>query len=211
MNVHPSARERLLDATEDLAFTQGVAATPVDEILRSAGVAPATLYAHFGNKEGLITQALERRLVRWDEAWQLAIDGASTARERLLAVFPALREYRISVTSARWCAFLGVAAESPRPGPELQKALASDSRLLTARLKELAVPVVGANQADALVSQLVLVYTGVLGMLLRGMDTETAVDLGLHIAGAAVDAITYYPHPAPAHGLTSTPEAEQTI
>ncbi|TDK28229.1 TetR/AcrR family transcriptional regulator [Arthrobacter crusticola] len=188
MDVQPSTRERLLDATEDLAFTQGVAATPVDEILRSAGVAPATLYAHFGNKEGLITQALERRLMRWDEAWQLAIDEASTPREKLLAVFPALTEYRRGVTAARWCAFLGVAAESPRPGPELQKALASDTQLLTSRLRELAVPVVGANHVDALVAQLVLVYTGVLGMLLRGMDAERAVELGLHIAGAAVEA-----------------------
>ncbi|MHA7263754.1 TetR/AcrR family transcriptional regulator [Arthrobacter sp. TMN-37] len=188
MEVHPSARERLLDATEGLAFTQGVAATPVDEILRSAGVAPATLYAHFGNKEGLITQALERRLVRWDEAWQSAIDEAPTPRERLLAVFPALGRYRRSVTAARWCAFLGVAAESPHPGPELQKALASDTQLLTARLKELAVPVVAADHADALVAQLVLVYTGVLGMLLRGMDTERAVGLGLHIAGAVIEA-----------------------
>ena len=188
MDVYPSARERLLDATEDLAFTQGVAATPVDEILRSASVAPATLYAHFGNKEGLITQALERRLVRWDEAWQLTIDEAPTPREKLLAVFPALREYRMGVTASRWCAFLGVAAESPHPGPQLQKTLSADTQLLTARLKELAVPVVAADQADAVVAQLVLIYTGVLGMLLRGMDTETAVGLGLRIAGAAVDA-----------------------
>ncbi len=64
MDVHPRPRERLLDAAEDLAFTQGVAATPVDEILRRAGVAPATLYVHFGNKEGLITQALKRRLLQ---------------------------------------------------------------------------------------------------------------------------------------------------
>ncbi len=188
MDVHPRPRERLLDAAEDLAFTQGVAATPVDEILRRAGVAPATLYVHFGNKEGLITQALKRRLLRWDEAWQLTIDEAPNPREKLLAVFPALRVFRMGVTAARWCAFLGVAAESPRPGPELQKALASDTQLLTTRLKELAVHVVAPDHADTLVAQLVLIYTGVLGMLLRGMDTETAVGLGFHIADAAVEA-----------------------
>lgn len=188
MTAQPAPRQRLLDAAEELAFTQGVAATPVDEILRRANVAPATLYAHFGNKEGLIVQALQRRLERWDEAWQQEIAAASTPRERLLAVFPALKHYRASVTAARWCAFLGVAAESPRPGQALDDALSSDTDLLEARLRELAVPVAGAEDADALAGQLVLVYTGVLGMLLRGADTETAADVGLQAADAVVSA-----------------------
>lgn len=188
MTAQPGPRQRLLDAAEELAFTQGVAATPVDEILRRANVAPATLYAHFGNKEGLIVQALQRRLERWDEAWQQEIAAASTPRERLLAVFPALKHYRARVTAARWCAFLGVAAESPRPGQALDDALSSDTDLLEARLRELAVPVAGADNADALAGQLVLVYTGVLGMLLRGADTETAADVGLQAADAVVSA-----------------------
>lgn len=189
MTAQPGPRHRLLDAAEELAFTQGVSATPVDEILRRANVAPATLYAHFGNKEGLIVQALQRRLERWDEVWQREIAAASTPRERLLAVFPALQHYRTQATAARWCAFLGVAAESPHPGQALDDALSSDTDLLEVRLRELAVPVAGAGSANALAGQLVLVYTGVLGMLLRGADAETAVNVGLQAADAVVSAV----------------------
>ncbi|MBE0010074.1 MULTISPECIES: TetR/AcrR family transcriptional regulator [unclassified Arthrobacter] len=193
MTAQPSARERLLEAAEDLAFTQGVAATPVDVILKQANVAPATLYAHFGNKEGLIIQALQRRLGRWDEAWRLAVDEASTPRDRLVALLPALQNYRESVTPARWCAFLGVAAESPQPGDALQETLASDTHLLSTRLRELAVPVVGPAGADALAEQLLLIYTGVLGMILRGMATVDAVALGLKTSHLAIDAAVNQP------------------
>lgn len=188
MDVQPSARERLLDAADELAFTQGVAATPVDEILRRANVAPATLYSHFGNKEGLIVQALQRRLTRWDEAWQQEISQAPTAEAKLLAVLPAVERFRAGVSAARWCAFLGVTAESSHPGPALQEALSSDTQLLDTRLRTLAVPVVGEEYSDAVAGQLVLVFTGVLGMILRGMATETAVEMGLRTAEACVDA-----------------------
>lgn len=188
MDVHPSARMRLLDAAEHLAFTHGVAATPVDAILRRAAVAPATLYAHFGNKEGLIVEALQRRLARWDEAWQLEIDGATTDRARLLAVFPALTRHRSGLTPARWCAFLGVAAESVQPGDALADVLSRDTDLLSARLHELSVPVVGADRAEVLAARLLLVFTGVLGMMLRGAEPGAAIDDGMATAELIIDA-----------------------
>ena len=51
------ARERLLAAADELMFVEGVVLTPVDVILRRAGASPATLYANFGNKDGLIAAA----------------------------------------------------------------------------------------------------------------------------------------------------------
>lgn len=188
MTAQPSARERLLDAADELAFTQGVAATPVDEILRRANVAPATLYAHFGNKEGLIVSALQRRLARWDALWQQEIVAAPTPEAKLLAVLPAIRRFRDDASAARWCAFLGVAAESAHPGQPLKDALAGDTKLLTSRLRELSVPVVGAGGAGLLAEQLVLIFTGVLGMILRGMDTDDAVVVGIGTAEAVVEA-----------------------
>ena len=190
MTVQPTPRERLLDAADDLAFTQGVAATPVDEILRRANVAPATLYAHFGNKEGLIVSALQRRLRRWDDVWQQEIDEAPTPAAKLVAVLPAIKRFREGASAARWCAFLGVTAESPHPGQELREALSGDTDLLTSRLRELSVPVAGPERADFLAGQLVLIFTGVLGMILRGTDTDAAVEMGLCAAGAVVGAAT---------------------
>lgn len=190
MAAQPSARERLLDAAEDLAFTQGVAATPVDVILKQANVAPATLYSHFGNKEGLIVEALRRRLTRWDQDWQREVSAAATAKEKLLAVFPALTRYRSGPATARWCAFLGVAAESPHPSQLLDNALRSDTELLTTRLHELAIPVVGAGQAQAVAERLTLILTGVLGMMLRAADPDKVIADGYATAKTVVEATT---------------------
>ncbi|OUM45710.1 TetR/AcrR family transcriptional regulator [Arthrobacter sedimenti] len=188
MVAQPSARERLLDAAEHLAFTQGVAATPVDVILRQANVAPATLYAHFGNKEGLVVEALRRRLTRWDQDWQLEVSAAATAQEKLLAVFPALTRYRSGPATARWCAFLSVAAESPRPSRLLDEALRSDTELLLTRLHELAIPVVGAAEAQALAERLALIFTGVLGMMLRTANPDKVIAVGHATAKTIVEA-----------------------
>lgn len=188
MVAQPGARERLLDAAEHLAFTQGVAATPVDVILKQANVAPATLYAHFGNKEGLIVEALRRRLTRWDQDWQLEIDAATTAQDKLLAVFPALTRYRSGPATARWCAFLGVAAESPHPSQLLDEALRSDTELLITRFRELAVPVVGTDGAQGLAERLALILTGVLGMMLRAANPDKVIADGHATAKTIIEA-----------------------
>ncbi|MHA7217755.1 TetR/AcrR family transcriptional regulator [Arthrobacter sp. MDT1-48-3] len=188
MTTQPSARERLLDAAEELVSMQGVTVTPVDAILERARVSPATLYAHFGNKEGLITQALQRRLSAWDRTWQQCIDTADTPEEKVLAVFDALALHRRSLHPSRWCVFLGVTAEAPSRGPELEDILAGDTRLLADRLGELAAGLVGAGRSEDLAQHLVLVYTGVLGMILRGADADTAIADGRRIAAIIVSA-----------------------
>ncbi len=48
------ARERLLDAAGELFYESGIAATGVDAVPARARVAPATLYAHFSGKDGLV-------------------------------------------------------------------------------------------------------------------------------------------------------------
>lgn len=167
---------------------QGVAATPVDVILARAAVSPATLYAQFGSKEGLMVRALERRLQRWDVIWQECIDEAESAEDRVLALFDALLQHRRALTPSRWCVFLGVAAEMPERGRALEDILAGDTELLHRRLIDLTESVVGREHARAATSQLVLIYTGVLGMILRGTDAASAVGNGRAIAALTLQA-----------------------
>src|ERR1700743_3763533 len=50
----PSARERLLAAADELFYTEGVQSVGVERILERAGVAKASLYKLFGDKDGLV-------------------------------------------------------------------------------------------------------------------------------------------------------------
>lgn len=55
-------RDRLLDAAERLFAERGIVASSVRAITREAGVNLAAVSYHFGSKEGLVREVLDRRL-----------------------------------------------------------------------------------------------------------------------------------------------------
>lgn len=167
MTTRKSARARLLDAADSILFIDGPVNTPVDAILREAGAAPASLYANFGSKEGLIAAALERRLNVWKKVWEEEIERASDPRERLLAIFPALRRYQCDYLTERWCAFCAASAAIPQPPRAIEQVLIDEDDLLVSRLRELAEPIAG-ERLDELVDQILVVYCGALTLMLRG-------------------------------------------
>ncbi|MGY2092992.1 TetR/AcrR family transcriptional regulator [Nocardia gipuzkoensis] len=62
------SREQLLDVAERLMSVNGYAGTAVSLICKEAGVAPTSLYWHFGSKEGLLAAVMERGAARWFDA-----------------------------------------------------------------------------------------------------------------------------------------------
>ena len=175
MGIRASTETKLLDAADELFFTQGISATPIDAVLARAGVSAATLYRGYATKEALVAAALERRQRTWLDVWDAAIGRAETPRDKLLAVFDALDEFRSRPDGSRWCAFLGSAAEYADPPEEIGQAVARDTNTLRDRLRHLAEPVAGPN-APTLAEQLVLIVSGDLAMRLRtpGHDTSVA-------------------------------------
>lgn len=167
MAVRARTEQKLLDAADTLLFTQGIVTTPVDRILELAGVSPATLYRAYGSKEGLVAAALERRHRAWTAVWDEAVQHASDDRSRLLAVFDALEAFHADADGARWCAFLGTAAEYADPPAALAAAVQQDTDLLRTRLTVLAESVVGPEASIALAESLLLIFSGELAMRLR--------------------------------------------
>ncbi|MEV7933842.1 helix-turn-helix domain-containing protein [Curtobacterium sp. NPDC089185] len=173
--MRPGTEQRVLDAAEELFFTRGIAATPIDAVLERAGVSSATLYRGYPSKEALVAAALDRRHDEWTAAWDRAVERATDDRARLLAVFDALDAFRSTPTGSRWCAFLGTAAEYVDAPQELRTVLDRETDTLRRRLTEAARPLVG-DGAPALAAQLLLVVSGSLAMRLRdpGADSSTA-------------------------------------
>lgn len=174
MAIRASTEAKLLDAADELFFTRGINATPIDAVLARAGVSAATLYRGYASKEALVAAALERRHRAWLEVWDQAIERAATPQDKLLAVFDALADFGSRPDGARWCAFLGSAAEYADPPAEISQAVARDTETLRARLADLAEPFVG-RRAPAVAAELLLVVTGDLAMRLRDRDHNPAV------------------------------------
>lgn len=72
----PPADERILQAAIDGLTQLDPAALTLQRICKAAGVTAPTVYYHFGNKDGMITAAVERLVADW-----LAMMDASVSRE----------------------------------------------------------------------------------------------------------------------------------
>lgn len=112
MAINPRpARERILDAANNLFYGQGIRAVSVDAIAAKAGITKKTLYYHFKSKDDLIEAYLTSRdqpnlalLMKWfDEA-----DGMLP--DKVEAMFTQLAQ---SARHPKWkgCGFLRTAAE----------------------------------------------------------------------------------------------------
>jgi AcrR family transcriptional regulator len=179
------ARERLLDAAGELFYESGIAATGVDAVLARARVSPATLYAHFAGKDGLVSAYLEHRFRHWRQVWDEVLDERTDPVDRLLSVFDAVLRYREVEGNRRGCAFLAAATELPPHHPG-QQWLAADSRLLAERLHQLAEAVGVADPAEV-ADALLAFYDGALARCARqavapGLDTGNPVERARQMA-----------------------------
>lgn len=184
MAIRAGTERKLLDAAEELFFTNGIAATSVDAVLDRAGVSSATLYRAYPSKESLVAATLERRRRDWEGTWTAAVAEHGDPRTRLLAVFDALDAYRARTAASRWCAFLGTASEYADAPTEIRVVLDTETSDMRTRLTALAEPLVGTG-ARALGEQLTLVVSGALAMRLRDADADTGVARA--VAGVLVD------------------------
>jgi AcrR family transcriptional regulator len=166
-----NTRDRILNAAEELFFQQGISVTGVDRVAATAGVAIVTLYKHFGSKDNLLREVLERRLEGWTRHWDEAIARATTAEDRLLAVFDAIETFRASANQTQWCSFLATASERPAPtegqDDPVFELIRQDTEMVTERLATLAKEA-GCPDPTTVSAVLLLLYNGVLSSLLRG-------------------------------------------
>jgi AcrR family transcriptional regulator len=161
------ARDRLIAAADELFSRDGIAATPVDEAIRRAGVATATLYHHFDGKDALVAAYLRDRHERWMRRWERHIAAAADPAAALLAIFDALDEWEREGGAARGCAFVDAAAELGDRDHPAWSEISAHKEGVRARLVEVAQDA-GRSDAEALADRLLLLYEGALSALLVG-------------------------------------------
>lgn len=179
--VRRPARERLLEAANELFYAEGVQTVGIDRIIEHAGVAKATLYNTFGSKEELVKAYLESRHAGTTARLRAAVARATDARGRLLAVFDGQAAF-FSQPGFRGCAFSAATAEAP-PGGLIERAAddyRADIRGLFADLAAEA----GVDDPVALARQLQLLYDGA-GMSAR-MDRDPSI---AHAARSAAESL----------------------
>jgi AcrR family transcriptional regulator len=120
-----SARDRLLEAADELFYAEGVHVVGVDRVVERAGVTKASLYNTFGSKEELVRAYLDQHMRRRQEAITRILATNETPKDRLLGVFAEL-EGALAGSEFRGCRFIMAVAEA-RPG-DASEAVAADYR-----------------------------------------------------------------------------------
>lgn len=176
-----SARERLLDAANELFYNEGTHTVGIDRIIEHAGVAKASLYNTFGSKEELVKAYLQSRHARTTERLDAAVDAHTDPVERVLAIFEA-QGAMFAAPNFRGCAFISASAEAP-PGGLVEQAAddyRDDIRTLFTRLAHEA----GARDPATLGHQLHMIYDGA-GISAR-MDHDPSAAVAARAAAAVL-------------------------
>jgi AcrR family transcriptional regulator len=179
-----TARQRLLDAADELFYAEGVHSVGIDRVIEHAGVAKATLYSAFGSKDELVRAYLAGRHEGIKNQLTSELEARyRTARERLVGVFE-VRGERLSLPDFRGCAFAVANAEA-RPGSGAQQATAEYRDWMRSLLRGLAEEA-GAPDPDRLARQLHLLYDGVAATAWLDHDPSAAA-VACSAAKALVD------------------------
>ena len=167
------ARERLLEAAEELFYAEGIRAVGVESILAASGVGRASFYRHFASKDDLVVAVLRSR----DERWRQWLADSVAARdvapeERPLVVFDALAE-RLARADFRGCAFINTMVEAADPESAAHRTAADHKRAVIAYLDELLADA-GVTDHAAVAAEQLLLMDGAIVTALREGSPEPA-------------------------------------
>jgi AcrR family transcriptional regulator len=175
----PSPRERLLAASDELFYRDGVRSTGIDAVIEKAGVAKGSLYYIFGGKDELVAAYLRGRLETWRQAVEAAQASADDPDQKILAVFDAIADY-VSLPEYRGCPFHNAAAEAPA-GEAQQLAIKEYRTWLRRSFLQLAADT-GVSDAEALADALIVLYDGALATDGAGEPARNAAMTAKRIA-----------------------------
>jgi AcrR family transcriptional regulator len=119
------ARDRILSSAYELFARHGVRAVGVDEVIKRAEVAKATLYRHFASKDDLVLAFLQQREQLWTKEWveAEARRRGATPEEQLLSIFDIFDEW-FRRDDFEGCSFINILLEMNDRGTAIGKASA---------------------------------------------------------------------------------------
>lgn len=83
-----SVAERILTTADELFYREGVRAVGIQRVIEEAGIAKASLYAHYASKDDLVAACMERRAQSTRDAIEAVLAAApADARAKLLTLF----------------------------------------------------------------------------------------------------------------------------
>ena len=151
--------DRLVTTASELFYREGVRAVGIQRVIEEAGVAKASLYAHFDSKDDLVAACIDQRISAGRAHVETRLLGSTLdARGKLLALFD-LQVESIRSPEFRGCPLQLISAEIAAPDHPAKRVLAGHRQwlrdLLTALVTE-----AGLRPVADVVGALIVLYDG---------------------------------------------------
>ena len=155
----PTVAERILSTASDLFYREGVRAVGIQRVIDEAGIAKASLYAHYASKDELVATCLRQRGDAARAALTARLARAhGDARRRVLALFDAQIEI-VESPEFRGCPFLNASSEIADARHPAKRVIAAQRAWLHTLMKEL-VKEAGVASPERVAGTLVVRFDG---------------------------------------------------
>lgn len=164
-------RDAALDAALEVFWAKGFEGATLADLTSAMGINPPSLYAAFGDKEGLFLEAVKR--YRENVGERCEAGHASCARETMQQLLTELATHFTESSHPRGCLMVLAATTAGSTSPRLQAFLAEQRGIAKAHLREMIARGVreGELAADTEVADLANFYSAVIaGMSLQARD-----------------------------------------
>ncbi len=159
---HSLVKKTIVETAAHLFYQNGYNLTGINEIIKEAGIAKATLYSHFKSKDDICIAYLEYR----DESFLEAIEGFVIKKEKgkkqILAIFDFLKSfYNDESFNGCWC--LNTYSELPRENEKVRKKIQSQKKVFLDLIEKIVSTNLSENtkkQNQVIAKQVYLLYEG---------------------------------------------------
>jgi AcrR family transcriptional regulator len=152
-----ATRERILAATNELFYSQGIRATSADRIIEQVGITKVTFYRHFPSKSDLVVAYLEQQAAA-ERAWMSSTRQAGDPAASLRALAAGIGAASCR-PGFRGCAFINAAAEFSDPEDPVRLAVDAHRGWMLGEFAGIAAEA-GVDDADAASRQIMILRDG---------------------------------------------------
>lgn len=142
-------RARIIETASRLFYTQGYNSTGINQVIKEADVAKASLYQHFPSKEDLLIEYLRITGDNTEKSLRAHVAKFKTPKEKVLSLFDFLMKFSRQ-TAFNGCNFLNVAAEIPNDNQKIRSLIRKQKNVIRGLFAEILKPVSKEQLADEL-------------------------------------------------------------
>ncbi|MBN1240876.1 MAG: TetR/AcrR family transcriptional regulator [Gammaproteobacteria bacterium] len=155
------AKDRILQAAQNLFYEHGIRAVSVDAIAAEADTTKVTLYRVFESKDALIAECLKDQTRRFWQWWEAIVDAhQGQPRAQIEALFDLLANRICRKEAHRGCPIANSAVELDDPAHPAAHVIREHHAEIAKRFRKLCKEM-GAREPNVLGDALTLLVTGV--------------------------------------------------